>query len=162
MAEPNADLGGFLEAAGRSLVDAQGSLTGDLVDLPPAVAISEAELELKAAVVRRADGAVALETISTQDMRSGAITPGMLSTVRVQYVAVGADTLVPASQQPTQTPDKVIDGVRGRDDVARLDRIMGGLAYEASYVASQQRWLVTAKDAEERVVRQVVVPDQKG
>ena len=52
MAEANADLGGFLEAAGRSLVDAQGSLTGDLVDLPPAVAISEAELELKAAVVR--------------------------------------------------------------------------------------------------------------
>ena len=111
--------------------------------------------------MRRADGAVALETISTQDMRSGAITPGMLSTVRVQYVAVGADTLVPPSQQPTQTPDKVIDGVRGRDDVARLDKIMGGLAYEASYVASQQRWLVTAKDAEERVVRQVVVPDQK-
>ena len=161
MAEANADLGGFLEAAGRSLVDAQGSLAGDLVDIPPAVAISEAELELKAAVVRRADGAVALETISTQDMRSGAITPGMLSTVRVQYVAVGADTLVPASQQPTQTPDKVIDGVRGREDVAVLDKILGGLRFEATYVPVRQSWLVTAVDADERLVREVVVPDGK-
>ena len=161
MAEPSADLGGFLEAAGRSLVDAQSSLTGELVDIPPAVAISEAELELKAAVVRRADGVVALETISTQDMRSGAITPGLLSTVRVQYVAVAADTLVPASQQPTQTPEKVIDGVRGREDVAVLDKILGGLRFEAAYVPIRRSWLVTAMDAEERLVREVIVPDAK-
>ena len=161
MPETGADLGGFLEAAGRSLVDAQGSLAGELVDIPPAVAISEAELDVKAAVVRRPDGVVALETISTQDKRAGTITPGLLSSVRVQYVAVSADTVVPPSEQPKRTPKDVIDGVRGRQDVAALDKILGGLVYEAFYVPARRRWLVTAKDAEQRLVREVLIPDEK-
>jgi hypothetical protein len=153
-----AELGGFLEAAGKSFTDAQGALAGEVVDLPPAVAIAEAELELKAAVQRRGDGAVVLETISTQDMRSGAITPGLLSTIRVQYVAVAADTVAAPSQQPTRTPKDVIDDVRERDDVAALDKILGGLRYEAVFV-SGKRWLVTARDPDERLVREIVVPD---
>lgn len=159
MPETRADLGGFVEAAGRSLAEAQGSLAGDLVDIPPAVAISEAELEVKAAVVRRADGVLGLETISTQDMRAGNITPGLLSTIRVQYVAVAADTAMPPSEQPTRTPKDVIDAVRGRQDVVVLDEILGGLVFEAIYVPGR-RWLVTAKDAEQRLVREVIVPDQ--
>jgi predicted RecA/RadA family phage recombinase len=156
-----AELGGFLEAAGKSFTDAQGALSGELVDLPPAVAIAEAELELKAAVQRRSDGTVVLETISTQDMRSGAITPGLLSTIRVQYVAVAADTVAAPSQQPTRTPKDVIDGVREREDVAVLDRILGGLRYEAVFVPGR-RWLVTARDPEERLVREILVPDEGG
>jgi hypothetical protein len=154
-----ADLGGFLEAAGKSFTDAQGALAGDVVDLPPAVAIAEAELELKVAVQRRTDGTVVLETISTQDMRSGAITPGLLSTIRVQYVAVAADTLTAPSQQPTRTPKDVIDDVRGREDVAVLDRILGGLRYEAVLVPGK-RWLVTAHDPDDRLVREILVPDE--
>jgi hypothetical protein len=156
-----AELGGFLEAAGKSLSDAQGALAGDVVELPPAVAIAEAELELKAAVQRRTDGTVVLETISTQDMRSGAITPGLLSTIRVQYVAVAADTITAPSQQPTRTPKDVIDDVREREDVAVLDRILGGLRYEAVFVPGK-RWLVTARDADERLVREIVIQDEKG
>lgn len=159
MAETAADLGGFLEAAGKSFADAQGALAGEIADLPPAVAIAEAELELKAALQRRTDGTVVLETISTQDMRSGAITPGLLSTIRVQYVAVAADSLAPPSERPTRTPKDAIDVVRGRDDVAALDRILGGLEYEAVYVPGR-RWLVTARDAERRLVREVLVPDE--
>ncbi|MCA1572409.1 MAG: hypothetical protein LC798_19335 [Chloroflexi bacterium] len=156
-----ADLEGFLEAAGRSLADAQGTLGAGVTDIPAAVAISEAELEVKAAVSRRADGVLQLETLSAEDMRSGAITPGLLSTVRVQYVAVAADTLTPPSQQPTQTPGDVIGNVRDRQDVVALDRILGGLTFDAVYLASGRRWLVTAMDAEQRVVREVVVPDEK-
>lgn len=156
-----AELGGFLEAAGKSFSDAQGALAGELVDLPPAVAIAEAELELKAAVQRRTDGTVVLETISTQDMRSGAITPGLLSTIRVQYVAVAADTVAAPSQQPSRTPKDVIDDVRVREDVAVLDRILGGLRYEAVFVPGK-RWLVTARDADERLVRELLVPDEAG
>lgn len=159
MAETGADLGGFLEAAGRSLADAQGSLAGDVADIPAAVAISEAELEVKAAVGRRADGTLELETISTQDMRRGSITPGLLSTVRVHYVAVAADTLTTAP--PNRTPEDVIDGVRDRDDVAVLDKILGGLVYDAVFVPAGKRWLVTARDAEQRLVREVLVPDEK-
>lgn len=156
-----ADLGGFLEAAGRSLADAQGTLGGGVTDIPSAVAIAEAELEVKAAVSRRADGTIQLETLSAQDMRSGAIASGLLSTVRVQYVAVAADTLTAPSQKPVRTPRDVIDNVRRREDVAALDRILGGLAFDAVYVASGKRWLVTATDAERRVVREVLVPDEK-
>jgi hypothetical protein len=155
-----ADLGGFLEAAGKSLSDAQGALGGELVDLPPAIAIAEAELEVKAAVQRRADGTVVVETISTQDMRSGAITPGLLSTIRIQYVAVAADTLTPPSEQPTRTPKDVIDDVRAREDVVVLDRILGGLAYEAVFVPGR-RWLVTARDPEGRLVREVLVTEER-
>ena len=158
MAETGADLGGFLEAAGRSLADAQGSLAGDVADIPAAVAISEAELEVKAAVARLADGRLTLETISTQDMRQGKITPGLLSTVRVHYVAGAADTLT--AGPPTRTPKDVIDGVRGREDVVVLDKILGGLAYDAVYVSAGRRWLVTARDAEQRLVREVLVPDE--
>ena len=155
-----ADLGGFLEAAGKSFVDAQGALSGDVADIPAAVAIAEAELELKAALERRADGSVRLETISTQDMRSGAITPGLLSTIRVQYVAVPADTLVSPSEQPSGTPKDAIDRVRAREDVVVLDKILGGLSYEATYLPGRRRWLVTATDVEQRVVREVLVADE--
>ena len=160
MAADGTDLGGFLEAAGKSLADAQGALAGEAVDLPPAVAIAEAELELKAAVRRGSDGTVAVETISTADMRSGAITPGLLSTIRIQYVAVAADTVRAPSEQPTRTPKDVIADVRARADVAVLDKILGGLAYEAVYVPGR-RWLVTATDPEQRLVREVLVPDER-
>jgi len=150
-----------MEAAGRSLAEAQGALAGEIVDVPTAVAISEAELEVKAAVVRRADGVMALETISTADMRSGGIAPGLVSTLRLQYVAVTADSAVAPSEQPTKTPGDVIAGVKRREDVAVLDKILGGLLYEAIYVPGRRRWLVTAKDAEQRLVREVLVPDDR-
>jgi hypothetical protein len=155
-----ADLGGFLEAAGRSLADAQGTLADGVADIPAAIAIAEAELEVKAAVTRRTDGTLQLETLSAQDMRSGTITPGLLSTVRVQYVAVAADTLAAPSQQPIRAPKDVIDDVRVRDDLAVLERILGGLVFDAVYVPSGRRWVVTAKDEEQRIVREILVPDE--
>lgn len=155
-----AELGGFLEAAGRSLTDAQGTLGGGVSDVPTAVAIAQAELEVKATVSRGADGSLRIETLSAQDIRSGKIAPGVLSTVRVQYVAVPGDGLTAPSRQPGQTPGAVIDRVRAREDVAALDRILGGLAFDAVFVPPG-RWLVTAIDAEQRVVREVLVPDEE-
>jgi hypothetical protein len=133
-----------------------------VADFSAAVAISEAELEVKVAVSRTGDGKLAVETLSAEDMRSGTITPGLLSTVRVQYVAVPADTLSAPSQQPTRAPSDVIANVREREDVVALDRILGGLSFDAVFVASGSRWLVTAMDAERRVVREVLVPDEEG
>lgn len=159
MPEQGAELSGFLEAAGRSLAEAQGELAGLAADVPTTVAIAEAELELKAAVARRADGTVVLETISTGDMRAGGITPGLLSTVRIQYVAVGTAATLGA-EAPRRTPEDVVGDVKGRDDVGRLDRILGGLVYEAQFVPGPKRWLVTARDADARIVREVLVPDE--
>jgi hypothetical protein len=158
VADEGADLRGFLEAAGRSLADAQGTLGGDVADIPAAIAISEAELEVKAAIGRR-DGAVVLQPVTIEDARQGAIPVGVLSTVRIRYVAVAEDTLAAPSRRPTRTAEEVVREVRARDDVARLDKILGGLVYDPVFVPETQRWLVTAKDPEDRVVRQVVVAD---
>jgi hypothetical protein len=160
VAENGAELSGFLEAAGRSLADAQGALAGDVADIPAAVAISEAELEVKA-TMEGAQGAVVLQPVTSQDARQGAITPGMLSTVRIRYVAVTEDTLVAPSEQPTRSAETVIKEVSAREDVVVLDKILGGLTYEAVFVPGTQRWLVTAKDPDEHLVREVVVPDVK-
>ena len=157
--EPSADLGGFLEAAGRSLSDAQGALVGDIVEIPAAIAISEAELEIKGTVDRDPAGKLVLQTISTRTIQRGGITPGLLSTVRIRYVAVAEDTLVAPSQRPTRTAGDVIKDVRTRADVAALDKILGGLDYQAVFVPTTQRWLVTARDPQARLVREVVVPD---
>jgi hypothetical protein len=159
--EPRADLTGFLEAAGRSLADAQGALAGEIVDIPTSVAISEAELEVKATMDKDAAGKIVLQTISTQAIQQGGLEPNLLSTVRIRYVAVAEDTIVPPSEQPTRTAGDVIDDVKGRDDVIALDKILGGLAYEAVFVPTTKRWLVTARDPEARLVREVVVPDAK-
>lgn len=158
MVESGADLTGFLEAAGRSLADAQGALSGELVDLPTAVAISEAELEVKATVDRSAAGVV-LQPISTAAMLKGGITPGVLSTLRIRYVAVTEDTVAPPSQRPSRDAGSVIGEVQKRDDVVALDEILGGLRFEAVFVPARRRWLVTARDPEARLVREVVVPD---
>jgi hypothetical protein len=160
VAENGADLAGFLEAAGRSLADAQGALAGDVADIPAAVAISEAELEVKA-TMEGAPGAVVLQPVTSADARQGAITPGMLSTVRIRYVAVTEDTLAAPSEAPTRSAETVIKEVSAREDVAVLDKILGGLTYEAVFVPGTQRWLVTAKDPEQHLVREVVVPDVK-
>ena len=161
MAAPAAPgLGGFLEAAGRSLADAQGALAGEQLDVPSSIAIAEAELEVKATVERSAGGALALRTISSADLTKGGIAPGLVSTVRIRYVAVADDALAAPSERPARTPGAVIDDVRKRADVASLDRILGGLSFEATFVPKTERWLVTARDAESRVVREVVVVDR--
>ena len=158
MVEPGADLTGFLEAAGRSLADAQGALSGELVDLPTAVAISEAELEVKATVDRSAAG-VLLQPVSTAAVLKGGITPGVLSTLRIRYVAVTEDTVAPPSQRPSRDAGSVIGEVQKREDVVALDQILGGLRFEAVFVPATRRWLVTARDPEARLVREVVVRD---
>lgn len=160
-AASEADLGGFLEAAGRSLADAQGALAGEIVDVPTAVAISEAELEVKATVDRTPGGGILLQPITSQEARQGAVKPELLSTVRIRYVAVTEDTVAGPSGRPTRRPRQVIDEVRGRDDVAALDKILGGLTYDALFIPTTRHWLVTAKDPDERPVREVLVPDRK-
>jgi hypothetical protein len=154
-----ADLRQFLETAGRSLADAQGALAGEVVDTPTAVAISEAELEVKATLDRKEDGSVILQPVTGDAARQGGISPGVVSTVRIRYVAVAEDTLAAPSERPIQTPEKVVDEVRSREDVARLDKILGGLTYEAVFVPATKRWVVTARDQEDRPVRHVLVPD---
>jgi hypothetical protein len=155
----DADLAGFLEAAGRSLADAQGALTGIEAGVPQAMAISEADLEVKAAIARE-PGGIRLEPISTADILRGGIEAGLLSTVRIHYVAVAPETLTAAGAEPSRTAVDVIGEVKVRPDLVALDRILEGLRYDAVFLPQTTRWLVVARDADARVVREVLVSDE--
>lgn len=153
------DLGGFLEAAGRSLADAQGGLAGEAAEVTTAMAISEADLEIKATVGRTPEGAVVVQPVSTSDVRAGAIAPGLVSTLRIRYVALAGEPALAAGPAPVRPKADVIEEVRRRPDVAALDKILDGLVVDAVYVPPTRRWLVTARDREERLVREVLIPD---
>jgi len=153
------DLRDFLEAAGRSLADAQGALVGDVLPVPPAVGISEAELEVKAAMGQGTGGTLSIQPLSATDLRSGGISPGLVSTVRVRFVATAGE-LGAAATAPQRSATEVADSVRQREDVVALKNILGEIEVEPVYVAERQRWLVTARDPEGRVVREVVVADR--
>lgn len=150
------DLSDFMATAGQSLAEAQGGLT-EGSDAPSAIAIAEAELEIKATVESGASGKVALQPISSREMREAEISPGLLSTLRVRYVAVAEE--IPVGDPPKRTAEKVIGEVRKREDVAALDRILDGLEFDAVFVPETRRWLVTATDPRQRLVREVLVPD---
>ena len=159
MAAEPADLKLFLESAGRSLEGAQGALAGASLDAPMKVAISDAELEVKALVQTTAAGTLSIMPVSAQDVTAGRITPGALSTVKIRYVAIADDASPVASAAAQRSADAVIADVKRRPDVASLDDILGGLRYEAAFVASTRRWLVTAFDPAGRTVREAVIAD---
>ncbi len=152
-----ADLRGFLEAAGRSLTEAQGALGGGLEQRPAALVIANAELEVKTALKADSGGGLTVQPISAEDLARANIDAAALSTVRVSFVATAPD--LTAQSAPARQPEEVADEVRKRPDVAQLDRILGGLTVDAIYIPRSQRWLVTAQDPKGRVVREVVLPD---
>ena len=146
-----ADAGGFFEAAGRSLGEAQGALAGG-TDVPTTVAISEAQLEVKVIVDRREAG-LDIQPVGSDVLAKGKVDPGLVSTVTLRFVPVAAAE-APAAKSGSQ----VIDEVRKRPDVQRVEKIVGELRYEAQFVPGR-RWVVVARDAEGRVVREAVVSD---
>ena len=161
MPETGADLGGFLEAAGQSLVDAQGSLAGEIVDIPAAVAISEESWRSRP---RWFAGPTAW-------WRSDDLDPGHAG--REHHAGAALDSARASTSRWRDTVGPWVgaadEEAEGRDRRGRaaartspsLDKILGGLVFEAIYVSWGRRWLVTAKDAEQRLVREVVVPDEK-
>lgn len=148
----------FLEAAGQSMAEAQGALTGSVISDRPILAISEAELDVKAALFER-EGGLAISMLSATDIQRGGIDPALLSHVRVRFVAVAGDQLASA---PARSKEEVIGETRKDESVKRLESILGSLHYDAEFVPNQGRWLVNVSDPEGRVVRSVVLADEGG
>lgn len=160
---PEAELQGFLEAAGRSLADAQSQLAGDAlgVGVAPQMVMADAELELKVGVRTLASGKLALQTLAAQDIRQGAVQPEALSTVRVHFVATAPEALSSDEiSKPKRTPADVIGSIKGREDIAVLDKILGPLDFRANFVPEAGRWVVVATDPANRLVRELVLTDQ--
>ncbi len=150
------DLRGFLEAAGRSLSEAQGELVGEALR-PTALAISEADLEIKAAVAQGTGGTLVLQTLSVEEVKRGGVDASLLSTLRLSYVAVASE----AAGAPAQRSSvDISETVRARPDIAALDRILGGLKVDPVFVPDRRRWLVAVRDAEGRLVRELILHDE--
>ncbi len=153
-----AELGGFLEAAGVSLEEAQRGLGGAAV--PTTVAIAEVELEVKATIEPTEGEGLSLRPVSSEEAQE--IDPEALSTVRVRYVPVADEGPVPTpagGEEPRRSAEEVIAEVRGHRDVAALARALGELSFHAGFVPSMRRWLVVVSDDQDHTVREVVVPD---
>lgn len=146
-------VGSFFEAAGRSLGAAQGSLAGPASEVPTAMVISEAELQVKA-VVDHGDAGLEIRPLGVELMRRGDIDPGLVSTVSVRFVPVE-----PAEQRPKRRGPEVIREVRERSDVQRLATILGDLTYTADFVPASRRWIVAVSDQQGRLVREALVAD---
>lgn len=153
-------LDGFLHEAGKSLTDAQAGLVGPSPDAPLAVAISEAELDVRATVERDALGTMRVRPVSIADARVG-VAPGALSSIRVRYVAVGSSPGADGPE-PRRSAEEVTKEVVSRGDVVRLQEILGELQTSATFLRPQQRWLVTVQDADGRLVRELFVADTPG
>ena len=152
-------LGEFFELAGRSIAEAQDAIAP--LDQPTQMVIGDAQVEVKVTMASDADGALAVQPISSEDALRGGIDPGMLSTLRVNFVATAAappaNSVTGAS--PMRDLKEVIEEVSSRPDVINVTKILGKLDYEVTYVPNQQRWLVVARDAKQRIVRESVVSD---
>lgn len=155
------ELGAFLEAAGSSLTEAQDKL-GVGLDLPTGMLLSDADLEVKAAVRSDEEGRLTVQTFTAQEIRQGGIDPGVLSSFRVRFLAAAAEPgAVPSQVGPRKLDrDQVIDAVRKRTDLASLAKILGGLKYDTTFVPESRRWLVTVRDPQGRIVREAVLPDE--
>jgi hypothetical protein len=151
------DLEKFLAATGNSLSAAQGSLT-DGLDMSPNLVVSEAQLEVKAALNSDSEGRLAVQTISSKDISQGGIDPGLVSTMQINFLATPGEPQAEAAK-PKKSPADVVKEVSKKNDVAALEKILGGLKYDATFVSDKKRWLVTVRDPKGRLVRESILDD---
>lgn len=146
------DIESVLAAGGAALTSAQQAL------VPGGgfrMAISDVELEIKAAVDRNGAGKLVVTPIGVHQL-SQQIAPDLVSTVKVRFTAIGAE----AAAEPMRPREDVVEEVRGREDVRRLDEILGGIRVHATFVPESRTWLATAADSEGRVLRRIVLDDR--
>jgi hypothetical protein len=155
-----ADLQAFLEMAGRSLTDAQGTL-GAGVDLKSDLVIANAELEARVALKAGSGGRLSVEPVSLRELQKISASAAGLSTVRVNFVATARETTPGVGfSKPVREPSEVVTEIRQRQDVSNLESILGPLKIETVFEPRTQRWVVTAHDSRNRLVREMIVPDE--
>jgi len=158
----NVELGNFLEIAGKSLSEAQSSLLSGL-NLHANVVLNNADLEVKVTVDSE-NGKIVVKPISTEEIRTGAIDPGLLSTLRISYVStleepVQTGVSESTAAAPTKTPAQMIEQVLGRADIRKLAGTKGDLQVKPTFVAEKARWLISVEDKSGNIVKEMVLPD---
>lgn len=161
----SARLGAFVGLAGGSLSTAQQQL-GQGVDLSSSMVMSEAVLEIKAAVGRTASGELTVEPLSTAQL-AGQLNSAAISTVRLNFVATALEaptgTVAPApspgggSVPPRLTREQALAKFQGQADVQRLEKLLGPFELRTELVAGTGHWLVLASDPAGRIVREQLI-----
>lgn len=155
------DLQSFLNSAGQSLAQAQGELSPELAGITDMV-LSTADLEVKAALTTSRSGKMTIQMFSSQDILKGAIDSGVLSTLKFSFVATTsqASRETASVDKPQRQVEDVVEDVRKRPDIAVLEKIIGPLDIRATYVDREKRWLASASDSQNRIVRELILPDE--
>lgn len=159
-----AQLGALAGLAGGSLSAAQGQL-GQGVDLSSAMVMSEAALEIKAAIGRSASGELLVEPLSSAHL-AGQLNAAAISTVRLNFVATASEAPVtppPAAGTPTgSTPprftrEQALAVFAAQDDVQRLEKLIGPFELRTQFVSGSGQWIVQAVDPAGRLVREQII-----
>ncbi|MGJ3241064.1 MAG: hypothetical protein ACFE0Q_20305 [Anaerolineae bacterium] len=154
------DLQAFLEMAGRSLSNAQSQL-GTNTTLKTDFVLANAELEARVGLQTRDDGGFSVQPISSADMVKSNINSAAISTVRINFIATGAETSPGETPNaPKRTKEDVADEILARPDVARMAEIVGPLIVRTSFEPNYQRWIVVAEDNKGRVIREALISDE--
>ncbi len=160
----SAQLGALAGLAGGSLSTAQGEL-GLGANLSSAMVMSEATLEIKAAVSRASNGELLIEPISTSHL-AGQLNAAAISTVRLSFVATANEvaTTAPSGKGTESTSgtsrltrEQALAAFQAQEDVQRLEKLIGPFQLRTQVVPSTGQWIVQATDPVGRIVREQLI-----
>jgi hypothetical protein len=150
------DLETFLKTAGESLTDAQKALIPEL-ETPVNMMLSHAELELRVAVSSDKRGKMSIRTISSADILRGGIDPGVLSTIRINFVSSIGEVKpqpLPAPPDINTIQGNLVPNLMGKtiDEATKLLK-SGGWQFEP-HAASGEEITAAVKENRGRTLRQ--------
>ncbi len=152
------DLEVFLKAAGQSFTDAQKALVPG-AEVAVNMMLSTAELELKVSVRSDAKGKMMIRPISSDEISRGAIDPGLLSTVRINFVSTVGE--LQAQSKPESAPqENAVPSVLGLTMKAAGGLLSSrGWAFEM-HAASREEVIAASEGSRGTVLRQLPKPLQ--
>jgi len=146
----------FIDAVSNSFGTAQKGI-GLVEGMQSAMMISEAEVTIKTGM-RMNKGRLALEPVSSASSVIGGVQPDALSTLTIRYVAArGEGTEL---NTPRKSREDILREVSSREDLTRLQGILGKLDMNADYAKELDLWTVKVTDDRSRVVRVLTIEDK--
>lgn len=163
----SAPLGALVGMAGGSLSAAQGQM-GQSADLSSAMVMSEAALEIKAAIGRTANGELLVEPLSSAHL-AVQLNAAAISTVRLSFVATASTavnslpsaggTVGTGPGLPRFTRENALAVFQAQEDVQRLEKLIGPFELRTQLVPGSGQWIVQASDPAGRIVREQLIRD---
>lgn len=159
-ASENVEMTGFIEMVGQSFTDAQNSMLSGL-NLSSNMVLNNADLEVKV-TVDTLRGKMVVRPISSEEIRTGSIDPGLLSTLRISYVSTfdePARAPVNETAPSHKTPSELVEEVLNRKDIQKLAGNVRDIRVNPTFVPEKSKWLISVEDKSGKVLQEIVLPD---